>query len=163
MQVDLKALLIILLQHEIDFVLVGGFAGMVHGSPVVTHDLDICLKIDEEQIRKLRLALKDLSPCHRMNPGFKPSFADYPETLEGLKNIYLETNLGILDAMSELRPIGGFERVKSKAISISIYGLQCLVISLEDLIAIKETMTRPKDKETVLYLREILRSKTKQS
>jgi hypothetical protein len=74
-----------------------------------------------------------------------------------VNNLYLETDLGILDAMSELRPLGGFERVKSKAIQISLYGFQCHAISIEDLIAIKETMPRPKDKETVLYLREILR------
>lgn len=157
MQIDLKALLIKLLEHEIDFVLVGGFASMVHGSPVVTQDLDICLRIDEEQVRKLRVALKDLSPRHRMNPTFKPSFLEFPDTLAGVENIYLETDIGILDAMSELRPVGGFERVKAKAIKVSLYGFQCPVISLEDLIAIKETMTRPKDKEAVLYLREILR------
>lgn len=157
MQIDLKALLIRLLEHEIDFVLVGGFASMVHGSPLVTQDLDICLRIDEEQLVRLRRALEDISPRHRMNPGFKPSLFEHPKTSEGVKNIYLETDLGILDAMSELRPIGDFERVKSKAIAISLYGFQCWVISLEDLIAIKETMDRPKDKETLLYLREILR------
>jgi len=154
---DLKALLRRLLENEIDFVLVGGFACMVHGSPLVTQDIDICLRIDEEQIRKLRTALKNISPKHRMNPNFKPSFFDYPETLDGLNHIYLETDLGILDAMSELRPIGGFERIKSRAVKISLYGFECNVISLEDLLAIKETMTRPRDKETVLYLKEIIR------
>ncbi len=157
MRDDLKALLKRLLESEVDFVLVGGFACMVHGSPLVTQDIDICLRIDAEQINKLRVALKDLSPRHRMNPSFKPSFLDYPESFDGLKNIYLETDLGILDAMSELRPIGGFERIKSKAVKIPLYGFECPVISLEDILAIKETMTRPKDKETVLYLKEILR------
>lgn len=157
MRRDLKALLKRLLEHKVDFVLVGGFACVVHGSPLVTQDIDICLRIDEEQIRKLRTALKDLSPRHRMNPNFKPSFFDHPETLADLNNIYLETDLGILDVMSELRPIGGFERVKSKAVKIPLFGFECEVISLEDLLTIKETMTRPKDKETVLYLKEIIR------
>src|SRR3989338_11358185 len=97
MRDNLKALLERLLKHEIDFVLAGGLACVVHGSPVVTYDIDICISIDEEQVGKLRSALKDLSPKHRMNPNFKPSFFDFPSKLEGVNNIYLETELGILD------------------------------------------------------------------
>jgi hypothetical protein len=94
-----------------------------------------------------------------MNPNFKPSFMQYPESLVGLKNIYLETELGVLDAMSELPPLGNFERVKKNAVSVPLFGFSCRVISLEDLVEIKKTMTRPKDKETVLILNEILKKK----
>lgn len=159
MRNDLQALLKRLLEHQIDFVVVGGFASVLHGSPIVTRDLDICITLNEDEIRKLREALKDLAPKHRMNPSAKPSFLEFPKTLNGWKNIYLETELGILDAMSELRPIGDFDRVKSRSIEISLYGFQCRVISIEDLLEIKRTMTRPKDMETVLYLEEILRQK----
>ncbi len=156
MQTNLKQLLERLLQHNIDFVLAGGFACVVHGSPLVTQDIDICLAINEEQIGKLRLALKGLNPRHRMNPSFKPSFLEYPPTLEGVNNIYLETDLGVLDILSELRPVGGFETVKGNSIPISLYGQTCRVVSIEDLIRIKETMTRAKDKETLLYLKQLL-------
>lgn len=161
MRDNLKALLERLLKHEIDFVLAGGLASVVHGSPVVTYDLDICLAINDVQIKKLREALKDLSPRHRMNPNFKPSFLEYPEKLEGINNIYLETDLGVLDVLSELRPIGGFERIKEKAITISLYGYSCQVIALEDLIRIKEMMTRPKDKEALLHLQQVLKREKK--
>jgi hypothetical protein len=154
---NLKALLERLLEHEIDFVLAGGLACAVHGSPLLTQDLDICISINKKEISKLRQALRDLSPRHRMNPGFKPSFLDYPETLDGVKNIYLETDLGILDILSELSPIGDFETVKKRSIPISLYGHTCNVVSIEDLIQIKETMTRPKDKEAAAYLKEILK------
>jgi hypothetical protein len=155
MRDNLKALLEILLKNDIDFVLVGGLACVVHGSPLVTQDIDICLSIDETQIGKLRSALKDLSPRHRMNPSFKPSFLEYPENLEGVRNIYLETSLGVLDILSELAPIGNFREVKEKSITVVLYGHQCRVVCLEDLIRIKETMKRPKDKETLLHLRQI--------
>ncbi len=157
MRANLKALLERLLKHEIDFVLTGGLASVIHGCPLVTQDIDICIAISEEQLKRLRDALKDLSPRHRMNPNFKPSFFDYPDKLEGVKNIYLETELGILDILSELQPIGDFERVKTNAITVSLYGYECKVISIEDLIRIKETMSRPKDKETLLHLREVLK------
>lgn len=156
MRTNLKQLLERLLQHEIDFVLAGGLACVVHGSPLVTQDIDICLAINDEQIGKLRAALMDLHPRHRMNPNFKPSFLEYPPTLEGVKNIYLETDLGVLDILSELRPVGGFETVKRNSMAIPLYGHTCRVASVEDLIRIKETMTRAKDKETLVYLRRLL-------
>ena len=91
-----------------------------------------------------------------MNPNFKPSFLEFPTSLEGVNNIYLETDLGVLDILSELRPIGNFATVKRNAITIFLYGHACRVASLEDLIRIKETMTRPKDKETLVYLKKLL-------
>ena len=160
MRDNLKTLLKRLLDHDVDFVLAGGFACVVHGSPLVTQDIDICVFFDDVQISKLREALKDIKPRLRMNPNFKLSFLEHPKRSDELKNIYLETDLGILDMLSELQPIGDFQAVKSRAITISLYGRDCKVVSLEDLIRIKEMMSRPKDKEALLHLREILR-KTK--
>ena len=45
-----------------DFVLAGGFACVVHGSPLVTQDIDICVAFNDLQIAKLREALKDIEP-----------------------------------------------------------------------------------------------------
>lgn len=162
MRDNLKHLLELLLVNEIDFVLAGGLACVVHGSTMVTQDLDICLSIDPLQIEKLRKALKDVNARHRMNPNYKPSFQDYPETLESVNNIYLETDLGVLDILSELKPIGSFTEVSSRAISVPLYGYHCKIVSIEDLIQIKKSMKRPKDKEMVIQLEEILR-RTKQT
>lgn len=152
---NLKDLLERLLRNNIDFVLVGGFASVLHGSTLVTQDLDICVALTEEEIQKLRSALADLHPIHRMNPNFSPSFMDYPKDSSQLKNIYLKTDLGVLDIMSELPPVGNFSRIKSHSIEVSLYGYICRVISIEDLIQIKEIMTRPKDKETLRHLKQI--------
>jgi predicted nucleotidyltransferase len=160
MRDDLKALLKKLLDHDVDFVLAGGLACTVHGSPLVTQDIDICVAMNDAQIAKLRDALRDVAPRFRMNPNFKTSFLDHPKKGEILKNIHLETDLGILDIMSELQPVGNFDTVKQRAITINLYGHRCHVVAIEDLIRIKETMSRPKDKESLLHLREILR-KTK--
>ncbi len=156
---NLKALLERLLKNNIDFVLVGGFASVLHGSTLVTQDLDICVAMTDEEIHKLRKALQDLNPIHRMNPNAQISFLEQPKDLRNIKNIYLRTNLGVLDIMSELPPIGNFEAIKINAIEIDLYGYKCKIIALEDLIKIKETMTRPKDKETLEYLKKIQKIK----
>lgn len=157
---NLKALLEKLLESRIDFVLVGGFAGVLHGSTMVTQDIDICAAITQDTLDSLRTALIDLHPKLRMNPNFKPSFFDQPKSPDGVENIYLETDLGILDVMSKLPPVGDFELIKSRAITFEIYGYSCRVIALEDLIRIKESMKRPKDKQIVHELR-ILQEKLK--
>ncbi|MGZ3743506.1 MAG: hypothetical protein ACXVBQ_06575 [Pseudobdellovibrionaceae bacterium] len=94
-----------------------------------------------------------------MNPNIQPSFLEYPKDLSTVNNIYLKTNFGILDIMSELPPIGSFNTIKKNSLEISLYGHRCKVISLEDLIKIKQSMSRPKDQET---LRELLKIKSLQ-
>lgn len=149
---DLNQLLKILLENKLDFLIIGGFAAVVHGSSHVTKDLDITMLINPENIEKLRLALKELKPRHRMNPSHKPSFLEEPKNLDGLNNIYLETNAGILDVMTLDKSHGSFEDLKGRALSVSLFGHECLVMSLDDLINIKEKMRRPKD---IIVLEEL--------
>ena len=59
---NLNQLLEILIQADIDFVLIGGYAGVVHGVTSLTRDLDICAAMTTENIEKLRSALKSFHP-----------------------------------------------------------------------------------------------------
>lgn len=155
MNPNLKALLERLITHNIDFVLIGGFAASVHGCTMVTQDIDICAAITEEEVAKLREALKDLHPKHRMNPNAKHSFLEYPTEIKGINNIYLETDLGVLDILSQTQPAGNFAEIKNRSFEIPLYGRKCRVISIDDLIKVKEKMNRPKDLQTVRELRLI--------
>lgn len=74
-------------------------------------------------------------------------------------NIYLATDLGILDILSQTQPAGTFAEIKSRSIEIPLYGRKCRVISIEDLIRVKKAMNRPKDQQTVLEL-EIIQKKS---
>lgn len=141
---NLNKLLKKLLESNIDFVIVGGFAGVVHGATQVTQDLDICLLIDDKKINALRQCLKDIHPKHRMLPQ-KPSFLEIPESTKNIKNIYLETDLGVVDIISEVTNVGDFKRVEKKSISVSLFGHNCKVISLDDLIEVKKNLGRAKD------------------
>lgn len=152
---DLNLLLKTLLENKVDFLIVGGFAAVVHGSSHVTKDLDITMLMSAENIRLLRSALKDLDPKHRMNPSHKPSFLDEPKDLDGLKNIYLETNSGILDVVTLENELGSFEDLKSRATTVRLFGYDCHALSLDDLIQVKEKMKRPKDLIVLEELREI--------
>jgi len=137
---NLNDLLEVLLKSKIDFVLIGGYAGVVHGSSVVTQDIDICAVLTPDNIQKLRACLKDYNPSHRMTQ----------------KKLYIETNIGVVDVIGDVSGVGSFEEVKKGAIEIKLYGYKCKVISIDDLIKCKETLKRPKD----LIVAEELKSVT---
>jgi hypothetical protein len=65
-----------LLQHlaraAVDFVVVGGYAGVVHGCTYVTQDVDLCCDFSPANLLTLQRALSDLHPVHRMTPGRRP-------------------------------------------------------------------------------------------
>jgi hypothetical protein len=154
MKPDLNRLLQLLLENQIDFVLVGGFAGVLHGSSLVTKDVDICSMLTPEHIEKLRKVLAPLKPKHRMTPQ-RISFLEEPRTLESIKNLYLETSLGTLDIISSVTGVGDFKRLLDRAIEVPLFGFRCKVISIEDLIAAKKTMGREKDRIAIRELNAI--------
>lgn len=154
---NLNNLLKLLLEAKFDFVLVGGFAGMVYGSSLVTRDLDICIACTEDNVKNLRTILNDLHPVHRMTPQ-KLSFLNYPETLTDIRNLYLNTDLGTIDILSTIIGVGDFDLVKKNATPLKLFENLCYVISIDDLIKTKKAMGRNKDKMAVEEL-EIIRKK----
>ena len=83
---SLSNLLQRLAKSGVDFVVIGGFAGVLHGSSLVTRDLDICAVLTAENIERLRQALKDLHPHHRLTPQHL-SFLQTPKPGESVNNL----------------------------------------------------------------------------
>lgn len=140
---------------EIEFVIVGGFAAMLHGSSLLTRDLDVCAVITSESVARLREALRDLKPMHRISSP-RLSFLDHADRDGTLKNLYLETELGPVDVLGSIQGVGDFARVRENAIEISLAGRRCHVISIQDLIKAKESLARDKDLLAVRELRALL-------
>ena len=151
---NLQKLLQFLVQSRLELVIIGGFAAVLHGCNQTTRDIDVCFILSPEQIALLRETLKPLNPRHRMTPE-KLSFLEYPKDLEGVKNLYLETDLGILDIISHVEAVGDFNAVAKNAAEIEIYGNRCRLISIEDLIKSKEALGRQKDLVVVEELKSI--------
>jgi predicted nucleotidyltransferase len=152
---NLNQLLQRLCDAEIDFVIVGGFAAMLHGSSLVTRDLDVCALLTGENVAKLREVLRDLKPTHRLSSP-RLSFLDLVERDDKLKNLYLETELGPVDILSSIMGVGDFERVRAQSLEIELGGRRCRVISVEDLILAKESLGRDKDLLAAKELRAVL-------
>jgi predicted nucleotidyltransferase len=137
-----------------EFVVVGGYAGVLHGSALVTNDLDICAVLSPENVEKLRRVLADLHPVHRMTHE-KLSFLEHPSANTPIANLYLETDGGVVDVLSNILGVGDYARLRRTAVEIVLFGRKCAVISLEDLIAAKEAVGRDKDLLAAKELRAI--------
>lgn len=138
----------------LEFVIVGGYAAVSHGSAYVTKDVDICAVLTEENVAKLRQALADWNPKHRMTPQ-RLSFLRYPPSGQPVDNLYLQTDMGVIDIISSVLGVGDYARLRSQAEELEVDGQRYQVISLGDLIAAKETMGREKDLLTAKELRAI--------
>lgn len=151
---NLQKLLQFLVESPIDFVLIGGFAAVLHGCNQTTRDIDICLVLSPEEIRRLRATLQPLNPRHRMTRD-KLSFLEYPKNLDGINNLYLETDLGVLDIVSQVEAVGDFYDILKNAIEIELYHQKCRLISVDDLIKNKTALGRHRDLVVVEELKAV--------
>ena len=156
---NLQQLLKRLAEAQFEFVVVGGYAGVLHGSALVTRDLDICAVLSTENVAKLRSLLADLHPVHRMTAD-KLSFLDIPTPESTVANLYLETDGGIIDVISTVLGVGDYDRLIQHAEMIPLFGHDCAVISLPDLITAKEALGREKDLLAAKELRAIAAKRT---
>lgn len=151
---DSAELLRLLHAGEVDFVIIGGVAAIAYGSATLTQDFDVTIRFDTDNLARLISALSVHHPRFALTTDKRPLTLE-PEQLARYKNLDLLTDLGRLDLLSEVPPVGSFERIRQRAEVMDFFGLQCPVIALDDLIAVKEALGREKDRPVVLELRAI--------
>ena len=151
---DLESLLHRLIQGEVEFVIVGGFAAVAHGVSLPTQDIDVCCQFTPENLLRLQEAIADLHPVHRMVPS-RPPLQLTVETCAGLRNLYLDTDWGQLDCLGEILGLGAYQDVAALSISVELSGGRCRLLTIDALIRAKEAMGRQRDREAALQLRAI--------
>ena len=151
---DLEILLNRLIGEKVDFVLIGGFAAVAHGSSMLTQDIDVCCRFSVRNLEKICRAVADLHPVHRMSPNRRP-FLQSDKNLVTYKNLYLDTDAGQLDCLSAVTGIGTYDDVEQLSIRISLPAGNCRILSLEGVIQSKSALNRPKDAISVAELRAI--------
>lgn len=160
MNSDFTGLLERLGKAGIDFVIVGGFAGVVHGCSYVTQDVDICLAFSTENLLKLQDALSDVHRVHRMARG-RNMLELTEENCTRFRNLYLDTDVGRLDCLSFIDGVGDYAKVRQAGEVIEVAGMQLRVLGLEGLLEAKRAMGRPRDKEAILQLEAIRKLREK--
>ena len=156
---DYEALIGALTDARADFVIVGAVALVLHGSPRVTRDLDICYARDAANLKALAGALAPFRPTLRGAPADLP-FALDARTLQSGLNFTLSSSAGDIDLLGEISGLGGFAVVRRVSVPMTIYGRDVYVLSLDGLERAKRAAGRLKD---VADLAEILELRKRQS
>ncbi|HWD18603.1 MAG TPA: hypothetical protein VHB20_04945 [Verrucomicrobiae bacterium] len=139
---------------NVEFCLIGGLAAVHYGSTFVTVDIDVCARFTRENLKRLEATIANLHPFHRMTRDRRPlELTD--ELMASLKNLYLGTDLGVLDCLSKVAGIGGFEEVMSRSVLRCFPFGQCYVLKIEALIDTKMAIGSAKDKLVASQLKAI--------
>jgi hypothetical protein len=146
-----QALLTRLQGSGLEFVVIGGVCVVYHGAPLATFDLDVCCPFGGENVQRIASAVKDLHPVHRLTTNKLP-LEETRSSFGELKNLYLQTDLGKLDCLSEVAGVGNFEAVLEQSVAaIFSYG-EFRFLSLDALIASKRAVGRERDLDAVRRL-----------
>ena len=129
---------------DVDFVVIGGVAANLHGSAVVTFDLDVCYSRASANLSRLVGSVRPFHPRPRGFPADLPFVWD-EATLRKATVLTLQTDLGELDLLAEVAGLGSFGEVKDHAIEVEAFGRKILVLDLPGLIRAKKATGRRKD------------------
>jgi hypothetical protein len=126
------ALLHALVEHHVDFIVVGGVGAVLQGAPIATFDLDIVHSTEPANVERLLAALRSLDG--------------------GLRDA-----LDLLGAIGHGHP---YSELIQKAIAVQIAeGVTVPVLELSALIAVKEETAGEKDRAVLPILRQTLRER----
>lgn len=143
-------------RHGVRYVLIGGFAATIHGSPYVTTDIDITPDRAKDNLARLSAALRELNARIRVegHPDGLP-FDHSAGSLARVDLLNLTTDAGDLDLSFEPAGTGGYPDLRRNAVSVQVLGTTVPVAALVDVIRSKEAAGRPKDLLTLPTLRRL--------
>jgi predicted nucleotidyltransferase len=134
-----------LLDSNVEFVLIGGLAAQVHGSPSLTRDVDVCFNLDRENLDRVAKALEMLAAVRRDLPEAVHAPID-ARALRAGDVFRLRTRYGDLDLLAHPDPGLDFATLAERSITAELLGIRVKVAGLEDLMAMKRATGRPKDR-----------------
>lgn len=151
---DARRILEALERHGVDYVVIGGFAAFLHRTGVMTVDVDITPRREEENLGRLAAALVELG-ARLAPPDSEPIEIPLDEhTFDWGTTWTFVTEAGELDVA--LLPDGtqGYPDLVRDAERVTLRGgLEVPVASLEDVVRSKEAAGRPKDRAALPILR----------
>jgi hypothetical protein len=149
-----KEIIATLAEYRVAYVLIGGLAAVLHGSPTVTSDADICPDRSRQNLERLAKALRAMHA--RVRTPAEPDgleFACDAAALGRMTMVNLTTDFGDFDLSFVPAGFSGYDELLTNAVEVPVAGTVATVASLDDVIRSKEIANRDKDRATlpVLY------------
>lgn len=139
-----RGIIDVLTQHGVRYVVIGGVAANLWGSPSLTLDLDICYARDPDNLDRLAAALRELGATLRGAPPGLPLQLDGRMLRHG--DVFtFSTRFGSFDCLGTPSGSAGFDALDRNALDMFLDGVPVRVADVRDLIAMKRAAGRPKD------------------
>lgn len=148
-------LLEVLARGDVDFIVVGGVAGVAHGASRLTQDVDVVYDRSPDNLVRVVAALAPFHPYPRGAPEGLPFHWDV-RTVRNGSNFTLRTDLGAVDLLGEITGGGTFADLVAHSESMDGDGFHWRCLDLPTLIRTKRAAGRPKDFEAIAELEAIL-------
>ena len=136
MSPDLKELLALLNSHEVRYLVTGGYALAVHGSPRYTKDLDLWIDAEPENLAKLAEALREF--------GFDEAAKKSARLSEGRRLLQIGNEPSRVDLLNFASGVV-FEECYAQKFDAEIDGIPAAIISRDALIRNKMASGRLSD------------------
>jgi predicted nucleotidyltransferase len=121
------------------YVLIGGIALIRHGVVRATRDVDVILAPEPENLERLRALIAEW-------PATRPDGSPVPDdAVAPGRTIHLATPHGELDLLAERLPPLSFAELSARAETRRVDGVEALICSLADLVALKRIAGRERD------------------
>jgi hypothetical protein len=150
-----KKILEALVDHGVDFVVIGASAAILQGAPIAaTMDLDVTAATTKKNLERLAAALGDMDASLRLpDPEEHVEMPLDARMLGTLSVVTLMTRFGPFDVL--FAPIGSpaYPELRANAVEVAPFGLLVRAASIEDLISMKRAAGREKD---ALHLKVLL-------
>jgi predicted nucleotidyltransferase len=137
-------LLALLQDAGVSFLIIGGVAAIMHGAATSTMDLDVAAPLTLENVERLMTALRPYHPKHVTRPDLGEITDSFARLCE-YRMLLIDTDLGRLDVLREVQPLGPAETLHSVEME-SDDGRRYRVLDLDQLIEVKAFVGRPKDR-----------------
>ena len=135
--------------NNVEYMMVGGFAVNMHGYTRATEDIDIWIKDDLENRRNLGNAMAVF--------GYEAISWEEIQFVPGWTNFYIGNGI-VLDVLINMKGLEGytFEQCRSMAKTAEIETVKVPFLHINQLIANKKAVNRPKDQLDVIELEKII-------
>ena len=132
-----------LAEHRVAFIVVGGYAAVALGAPVVTMDLDVVHDTTPDNIRRLLPALTAIEARYRHRPELRPDASH----LSSPGHQLLATRFGPLDCLGVIGNGHTYADLLAHTEEVEVTaGLHCRILDLETQIAVKKELGSEKDR-----------------
>jgi hypothetical protein len=147
-----RALLVALVDANVSFVVIGGYAVAAHGYERATRDVDIVFATDPDNCERFAALLRRLDARVRVADLPAPRGEITAAWLAGGGHFVFATGHGLFNALSWIAGLD-YSALDSRALTVELAdGTELRVCSYEDLVAMKRVADRPRDREDLQEL-----------